>query len=102
MANMINCHRGPQSLHVVHDLNEMTAESLYEAIAQALAALRGHDWVGEIGRGLTTVTVKVRHPEVTHVVKIQDFENWLNRGCKSPAETALKTRLRQMLGIGEQ
>jgi len=30
----------------------VTAESLYEAIAQALAALRGHDWVGEIGRGL--------------------------------------------------
>ena len=93
---------------VVHDLNEtthaidVTAESLYEAIAQALAALRGHDWVGEIGRGLTTVTVKVRHPEVTHVVKIQDFENWLNRGGKSPADIVLKTRLRQMLGMGKQ
>ena len=74
---------------VIHDLNDaahsldVTAESLYEAIAQALAALRDHDWVGEIGTGLTTVTVKVRHPEVTHVVKIQDFENWLNRGGKS-------------------
>ena len=93
---------------VVHDLNEtphsldVTAASLYEAIAQALATLRGHEWVGDIGKGLTTVTVKVRHPEVTHVVKIQDFENWLNRGCKSPAETALKTRLRQMLGIDRQ
>ena len=72
------------------------------AIAQALATLRGHEWVGDIGRGLTTVTVKVRNPEVTHIVKIQDFENWLNRGCKSPKETALKGRLRQMLGIGER
>jgi hypothetical protein len=41
---------------VVHDLNQtaheidVTAESLYEAIAQALAALRGHDWVGDIGK----------------------------------------------------
>jgi hypothetical protein len=93
---------------VVHDLNQIehaidvTAESLYEAIAQALAALRGHDWVGDIGKGLTTVTVKVRHPEVTHIVKIQDFENWLDRGCKSPADTALKTRLRQMLGVDKQ
>jgi hypothetical protein len=93
---------------VVHDLNatahaiDVTAASLYEAIAQALAALRGHDWVGEIGKGLTTVTVKVRHPEVTHVVKIQDFENWLNRGCNSPADIVLKTRLRQMLGMGRQ
>ena len=93
---------------VIHDLNDtahsldVTAESLYEAIAQALAALRDHDWVGDIGTGLTTVTVKVRHPEVTHVVKIQDFENWLNRGGKSPADIVLKTRLRQMLGKGKQ
>jgi hypothetical protein len=93
---------------VVHDLNEtahaidVTATSPYEAIAQALAALRGHDWVGEIGKGLTTVTVKVRHPEVTHVIKIQDFENWLNRGSKSPADIILKTRLRQMLGMSKQ
>ena len=89
---------------VVHDLNqtshalEVTAETLYEAVAQALAAARGNDWVGDIGKGLTTVTVKVRNPELTHIVKIQDFENWLNRGCKSPAETALKARLRQILG----
>jgi hypothetical protein len=93
---------------VVHDLNDnahaidVTAASLYEAVAQALAALRGHEWVGDIGRGLTTVTVKVRHPEITHVVKIQDFENWLNRGGKSPADTVLKTRLRQMLGINKR
>ena len=93
---------------IVHDLNEtahavdVTAGTLYEAVAQALATLHGHDWVGDIGKGLTTATVKVRHPEVTHVVKIQDFENWLNRGCKSPAETALKTRLRQMLGTDKQ
>jgi len=41
---------------------------------------------GDIGRGLTTVTVKVRNPEITHIVKVQDFQNWLNRGCKSPIE----------------
>ena len=88
---------------VIHDLNEtahtldVTVATLYEAVAQALAAARGRDWVEEIGRGLTTVTVKVRNPEVTHKVKIQDFENWLNRGCRSPKETVLKARLRQML-----
>ena len=93
---------------VFHDLNDtahqldVTAETLYEAVAQALAMVRGHDWVGDIGRGLTEVTVKVRNPEVTHIVKIQDFENWLNRGCKSPADLVLKTRLRQMLGMDKQ
>jgi hypothetical protein len=93
---------------VIHDLNEnahtldVTAATLYEAVAQALATARGHDWVEEIGRGLTTVTVKVRNPEVTHIVKIQDFENWLNRGCKIPAESVLKARLRQMLGMDKR
>ena len=93
---------------VIHDLNDtehtldVTAATLYEAVAQALATARSHDWVGDIGNGLTTVTVKVRNPEVTHIVKIQDFERWLNRGCKSPAETVLKTRLRQVLGMGGQ
>jgi len=57
---------------------------------------------GDIGRGLTTVTVKVRNPEITHIVKVQDFQNWLNRGCKSPKETVLKARLRQMLGMGTE
>jgi hypothetical protein len=71
----------------------VTAETLYEAVAQALAMVRGHDWVGDIGIGLTTVTVKVRNPEVTHIVKIQDFENWLNRGCKTTADVVLKCRL---------
>lgn len=96
---------------VIHDLNQtahsldVTAETLYEAVAQALAVLSHHshhDWVDEIGKGLTTVTVTIRNPEVTHSVKIQDFESWLNRTCKSPAETVLKTRLRQMLGVHKQ
>jgi hypothetical protein len=74
---------------VIQDLNEtahaigVTAATLYEAVAQTLAMARGHDWVGDIGKGLTTDRVKIRNPEVTHIVKIQDFENWLNRGCKA-------------------
>jgi len=93
---------------VIQDVNEtahsldVTAETLYEAIAQALVALRINDWVAEIGKGMTTATVRVRSPETTHIVKLQDFENWLRRGCKSPAEVALKTRLRQMLGLRKE
>jgi hypothetical protein len=89
----------------IHDLNDVahsldvTAATLYEAVAEALATLRGHEWVGEIGKGLTTVTVRVRQPEVTHVVKIQEFEGWLKRQGKTPAEIILKTRLRELLGM---
>jgi uncharacterized protein (UPF0210 family) len=43
---------------------EVTAETLYEAIATALAALQQDNWVGEIGQGFTTVTVVVQQPPV--------------------------------------
>jgi hypothetical protein len=36
-----------------------TAESLYEAVAQALGILREDQWVEEIGEGLTEVRVRV-------------------------------------------
>ena len=87
----------------IHDLQEtahsldVTAETLYEAVAQALAVLRHAEWTGKIGRGLTTATVSVRYPEITHTVKIQDFENWLDRPGRTPAEIALKTRLRDLV-----
>jgi hypothetical protein len=91
---------------VVHDLNDtahaldVTAEALYEAVAQALAAAPGLEWVGDIGGGLTKVTVKVPNPKIPHIVKIQDPENRLNRGRKNPKEMAMKVRLSQMLGMG--
>ena len=48
---------------------EVTAETLYEAIATALAALQQDNWVGEIGQGFATVTVLVQQPPVKHEVK---------------------------------
>ena len=52
---------------------EVTAETLYEAIATALAALQQDNWVGEIGQGLTTVSVLVQQPPVKHEVRMKDF-----------------------------
>lgn len=39
---------------------EVTAETLYEAIASALAALQKDVWVDEIGQRFTTVKVLVQ------------------------------------------
>jgi hypothetical protein len=76
---------------------EVSADSLYEAVAGGLAALRHSDWAGEIGRGQTTITVMVRQPEVEHTVRMRDFEAWLESNGRSPAEMALKSRLRERL-----
>jgi hypothetical protein len=77
---------------------EVTAETLYEAIATALAALQKDNWVGEIGQGFTTVTVVVQQPPVKHEVKMKDFVSWLGRQGRSPAEVMLKQKLEKILG----
>ena len=49
----------------------MTAESLYEAVAQALGILRADIWVEKIGEGLTELKVRVKQPAVEHRVRMK-------------------------------
>ena len=76
---------------------EVTAETLYEAVATAVAALQKDDWVGEIGQGFTTITVLVHQPPIKHEVKMKDFISWLGRQGRSPAEVTLKQKLERIL-----
>jgi hypothetical protein len=52
---------------------------------------------GDIGSGLTKIRVSVKQPEIEHTVRVRDFENWLESAGRSPAEMALKSRLRELL-----
>ena len=56
---MRTCTVAVKDVQDVEHSIEVTAENLYEAIAAALAALQKDVWVGELGQGLTTVTVLV-------------------------------------------
>jgi len=76
---------------------DITAETLYEAVAAALAVLQQDSWVGEIAQGLNTVGVLVQQPPVKHEVKMKDFLSWLERPGGSPAEVALRDRVRKLL-----
>jgi hypothetical protein len=76
---------------------EVTAGSVYEAIAAALAIFGGDEWVGQLGTGLTTVNVNVQQPAIEHHVRIQDFLAWLRKKGGSPAEAALRAKLEKML-----
>ena len=76
---------------------EVTAGSLYEAVAQALRIFRDNDWIESLGRGQTAILVKVKHPETEHMVRVQDFERWLEASLRSPADMILKNRLRELL-----
>jgi len=89
--------RRPSAYAYEHSI-EVSAETLYEAIATALAALQQDGWVGEIGQGFATVTVVVQQPPVKHEVKMKDFVSWLGRQGRSPAEVVLKQKLEKILG----
>jgi hypothetical protein len=82
---------------------EVIAESLYEAVARGLRAFHASPWVGEIGEGLTTVTVEVREPapekpEVRHQVRTKDFRRWLDGRSTTPAQITARGRVREILG----
>jgi hypothetical protein len=76
---------------------EVNAETLYEAVAAALATLQRDNWVGDIGQGLTTVSVLVQQPPIRHDVKMKDFLSWLGRQAGSPAEVVLRQKVEKML-----
>jgi hypothetical protein len=76
---------------------EVSANSLYEAVALALRIFRDNEWIEVIGRGQTPISVKVKHPEAEHMIRVQDFERWLKAAPRSPAEMVLKNRLRELL-----
>jgi hypothetical protein len=82
---------------VLQHVIEVTADSLYEAVAQGLRVFRENDWIDEVGRGQTTISVVVRQPKVQHKVRVQDFERWLESQGRTPAEMSLKARLRELL-----
>jgi hypothetical protein len=91
------CKVSVADIEGVEHSTEVSAASLYEAIAAALTSLRKDDWVGEIGRGLTTVKVEVQQLPITHEVRMKDFQAWLERNSGSPAEMVLRDKLVKML-----
>jgi len=88
----VSCRDAAGAEHSV----EVMARSIYEAVGRALQILRAHDWTGTVGRN-SALSVIVKSPEVTHSVRLSDFENWLDGSGKSPAEQALKVDLRELL-----
>jgi hypothetical protein len=96
-CKVVSCFDLKEIKHTV----EVSAGSVYEAVAQALRIFRDNAWVEDIGHGQTPITVKVKHPEIEHTVRVQDFERWLEASPRSPAEMILKNRLCELLARGK-
>ena len=78
---------------------QVTATTLYEAVALSLAAVRSHEWAEGIPEGLATVRVSVTSVPVEHAVKVRDFRRWLERKGGSPREITDRDRIRAILGL---
>ena len=94
-----SCRVTIQDMDGVSHTVEVTAATLYEAVAQALAAIRGNDWVAGIAQGLNVVKVSVADVRVEHEVKLMDFTKWVDRTGGSPREISDRQRIRSILGM---
>ncbi len=72
------------------------AESIYEAAALGVSALRQSRWVDVIAPG-TELEIQVREPATCHRLTVGQIIRWCNGVAVSPDETLRKRRLKQLL-----
>jgi hypothetical protein len=93
------CRVSVTDLEGISHTVEVTASTLFEAVALGLAALRSEEWVAGIPEGLAPVRVRVTAISVEHIVKIRDFTNWVERKGGSPREVTDRDKVRAILGL---
>ena len=77
---------------------EVTATTLFEAAVLAMAEFRRCGFTANAPGPATRLMVTVKMPTTSHEVQVGKIEAWLPSGGKSPAEEALKSRLRDLVG----
>ena len=75
---------------------ELQAESLYEAAALGLKALKKSDWVEAVAPG-TRLEIQVLEPAAVHILMVAQLTRWLDGGAKTPAEALKKKQLKTLL-----
>jgi hypothetical protein len=73
---------------------QVTASSLYEAVALGLKAVQSSGWTGEPTNLVTVCTVQ---PGVEHKVRMDKFKLWVESSARGPAEKLSKERVREIL-----
>jgi hypothetical protein len=96
-----SCRVTIQDLDGVSHTVEVTAATLYEAVALGLAAIRGNQWARRIPDGFSPVKVRVTDIPVDHEVKLRDFTNWLDRRGNTPKEVMDRKKIRDILGLAK-
>jgi hypothetical protein len=72
----------------------VTAATLFEAAAAAVATFRQEQWAAEALTPNATLRVEVRMPSVVHEVPLKALEKWMNTPSTSPREEMGKRQVR--------
>jgi hypothetical protein len=94
-----SCRVTIQDLDGVSHTVDVTAATLYEAVAQGLSLIRRGEWVAGIDQGLKVVKVPVADIRFEHEVKLMDLTKWLERPGGSPREVSDRHKIRAILGM---
>jgi hypothetical protein len=76
---------------------DVTAESVYEAAALGVSALRKSGWAGAVASG-TELEIQVREPPTCHRITVHQIRRWCDGIATGPDETLKKRRLKELLG----
>jgi hypothetical protein len=76
---------------------QVSASSLFEAVALGLRAIKKSSWAGEIPEGLTVVTVHIIDDPIEHTVQMKVFRSWIARQGGSPADRSARAKVRDIL-----
>ena len=77
---------------------ELEARSLYEAVGLAIDRFRRCEHIKYEPKSLCEFTVEAREPATQHRLTRKVFDQWFRQSSASPADAALKSRLRALLG----
>ena len=84
---------------VTHTVS-VTASSLFEAAALAIAEFRRCGFAFAAVGPATRLKVSVENPATSHELSVSHLQSWLDTNGKSPREQAVKVTLRQLLRQG--
>ena len=79
---------------------EVDARTLYEAVGLAIDRFSRCEHVPYEPNGMHEFIVESREPSSEHRLTRNTFDTWLRRPGGSPADVALKTRLKGLLSDG--
>ena len=96
---MAKCRVSYTDAEGVHSV-EVMAETLFEAVAQAVAEFKGDKTVPTAPGPETEFRVQVLRKPVEHLIKLKRVEEWAQFGnTTGPGDMLRRERVRQMLSI---